>query len=290
MVSFDDPDRHPGRGDPPGATCDRLVALARRAGAPDNVTCIVADVVDEPATADAAPAVVGAASVHPQRESTEDEVLTRRARRRAHRPPRRRGRRTATTCSPGRAAAAPCGSPASPWSPPARRGGLAAWHWVRQQYFVGVYDDQVAVFRGLPQDLGPIVLSSLDHTTGVMVSALPPADRDSVRAGLVVDSSAKAAEKVEALRQAAACASMPTVDPDARPSRRRLRRPPAPRPVWRAGPTATTRPDRRPDARPRPAGSATATGTGDRDRDRTLTPSATSVSGGDRAAACAGSQ
>jgi protein phosphatase len=82
-------------------------------------------------------------------------------------------------------------------------GAFAAWHWVRQQYFVGVYGQQVAVFRGLPQDLGPLNLATLDHTTDVLVDTLPPADQDSVRAGLVVDNSAEAAAKVEALREAA---------------------------------------------------------------------------------------
>ena len=155
-------------------------------------------------------------------------------------------------------------------------GGLAAWHWVRQQYFVGVYGDQVAVFRGLPQDLGPIGLSSLDHTTDVMVSALPPADRDSVRAGLVVDSSAMAAEKVEALRQAAACASLPTSTPTAAPT-------PTPAPTsgpapgLAAGPTVTAGPTTGATTGPSPgpglsAGGGSATGTA------TLTPSATSVS------------
>ena len=45
-------------------TCDGLVQLALRGGAPDNVTCIVADVVDDDQTPPAtlAPSVVGAAS------------------------------------------------------------------------------------------------------------------------------------------------------------------------------------------------------------------------------------
>src|SRR3954463_2253180 len=72
VVSFETLQDTLAPGAPPASTCDRLVALARRAGAPDNVTCIVADVVDEPSTADAAPAVVGAASVGAQRRSPED--------------------------------------------------------------------------------------------------------------------------------------------------------------------------------------------------------------------------
>src|SRR4051812_18935508 len=45
--------------DPQGA-CDRLVELALRAGGPDNITCIVADVVDD--AADNSPIVGGAAA------------------------------------------------------------------------------------------------------------------------------------------------------------------------------------------------------------------------------------
>ena len=158
-------------GGPARATCERLVALARAAGAPDNVTCIVADVVDEPAAADAAPAVVGAASVRPQRQlagATGPPPPSGPPRCTA--PAGRRGRGRRRPARPGRAAArvvrlagvavvavvlAGGGLRGLALGPPAvlRRAS---------------YGDQVAVFRGLPQDLGPIDLSSLDHTTDVM--------------------------------------------------------------------------------------------------------------------------
>jgi PPM family protein phosphatase len=210
VVSFDTLRNTLAAGDPPGVTCERLVALARRAGAPDNVTCIVADVIDEPATADAAPSVVGAASVRPQRRSPEEGTSSaERAAALAFGPdesgsdddhdlaPRSRGRRVVRLAGAAVVALVLAG------------GAFAAWHWVRQQYFVGVYGDQVAVFRGLPQNLGPIDLATLDHTTGVLVSALPPADQDSVRSGILVDSSAQAGAKVAALREAA-CGTGPT--------------------------------------------------------------------------------
>src|SRR4051794_1168306 len=79
VVSFETLQETLASSDPPGATCERLVALARRAGAPDNVTCIVADVVDEPASADAAPSVVGAASVRPQRRPPDEGSAAERA-------------------------------------------------------------------------------------------------------------------------------------------------------------------------------------------------------------------
>jgi serine/threonine protein phosphatase PrpC len=210
VVSFETLQETLAAGDPPGVTCERLVALARRAGAPDNVTCIVADVVDERASADSAPSVVGAASVRPQRRPLDEGSAAERA--------------AALTAGAGQEDDPDADEHRA--APPGRAfvrlagvavvaavlatGTFAAWHWVRQQYFVGVYGQQVAVFRGLPQDLGPLDLATLDHTTGVLVDTLPPADQDSVRAGLVVDNGAEAAAKVEALREAA-CAGSPTM-------------------------------------------------------------------------------
>ena len=39
----------------------RLIELANEGGGPDNITCVVADLVDGPVGADEAPVVVGSA-------------------------------------------------------------------------------------------------------------------------------------------------------------------------------------------------------------------------------------
>ncbi|HYJ74205.1 MAG TPA: PP2C family serine/threonine-protein phosphatase [Kineosporiaceae bacterium] len=255
-------------GDAPGVTCERLVALARRAGAPDNVTCIVADVVDERSTADAAPSVVGAASVRSQRRSPENGggSAAERAAALTFDPEDggdddhdaghpRRGGRVVRLAGAAVVALVLAG------------GAFAAWHWVRQQYFVGVYGDQVAVFRGLPQNLGPIDLASLDHTTGVLVSQLPPADRDSVRAGIVVDTGAQATAKVAALREAA-CGTIPT-------------------PATSSSPSPTTSPTASPGT-PTPAPTAAPTQSAGVPAQATPTPSPVQASPTPNAAACAG--
>ena len=46
----------------PAAVVDRLIELANEGGGPDNITCVVADLVDEPAGEQRAPVVVGAAA------------------------------------------------------------------------------------------------------------------------------------------------------------------------------------------------------------------------------------
>ena len=45
-------------------------------------------------------------------------------------------------------------------------GGYA---WTRTQYFVGVHDGEVAIFRGVPEAVGPVALSQVVERTGVAV-------------------------------------------------------------------------------------------------------------------------
>ena len=58
---LDDPDIHEVliAEDEPAEAVARLIELANEGGGPDNITCVVADLVDESVVADAAPVVVG---------------------------------------------------------------------------------------------------------------------------------------------------------------------------------------------------------------------------------------
>lgn len=194
----------------PGTSCEMLVKLARRGGAPDNVTCIVADVITAGAGADSAPSVVGAASLRQQRTRPVPAPGQASAAERAAeltRPPgtgdtddagepaprRGRGRRLLWRTLGGLLVVAVLAG-----------GGFAAWRWMMRQYFIGDQHGSVAIFRGLPQDLGPLRLSTIDEVAAdVPVSDLPSYSRARVHRGIVADTRGEAQQIVQTLRQQA---------------------------------------------------------------------------------------
>ncbi|HET9656142.1 MAG TPA: PP2C family serine/threonine-protein phosphatase [Kineosporiaceae bacterium] len=201
-------------GSDPASTCEAFVALARRGGAPDNVTCIVADVVPAGSPTDSSPAVVGAATLRQQR--------------RAPGPNGSAAERAAALTAPtlledGDDEASPAPAPHRPGRT-ARRllGGLlvvailaggvyTAWRWVMRQYFVGAHDGSVAIFHGIPDDVGPVHLSSVDEVLNIPVTDLPQYSRERVRNGIWADTHAQALTIVSNLRdQAAACRAAPS--------------------------------------------------------------------------------
>ncbi len=178
---------------------DRLVQLALRAGGGDNVTVILADVValDEAPDGEAPDThgtVVGAAAT--TRDSPTSAADGPAARAAEHTKAAKSARTGEATddaddddegATPGPAEdQGDEGADDAETAAPARRlrvrGWLAAvlvvvvvvgvgalaYGWTRTQYFVGVdADGQVAIFRGLPQTLGPLDLSSVVETTDV---------------------------------------------------------------------------------------------------------------------------
>lgn len=192
-------------GDDPATTAENLVRLAMRSGAPDNVTVIVADLVDLDTPPSTAPQVVGAAAA------------------------RTKGAHPATPAEDSPAARAANLGRETPDSdgddddPPtaARRwvfwlvvlvlvaglGGAVwgAWTWSQGQYFVGTTTDDdgeevVAVFRGLTQDVGPVRLSTVEEATDVAVADLPFFQRGIVTDGIQVEDRAEADQIVQDLR------------------------------------------------------------------------------------------
>jgi serine/threonine protein phosphatase PrpC len=194
----------------PGECADTLVSLALKAGAPDNVTVVVGDLVD--ITRDDAPPtqpqVVGAASA---RRGTRPIPVTPAAKAAAL-------TKAATGEDTDEVTLAEEG-PRSRWGVIARvaaavlvalvvvaGGSYAAYAWTQQQYYIGEVDGEVTVFRGVDQDLGPISLSSPEEQTGIPVSDLPDSYQRSIAEGIGVASREEADDRVdELLLQATAC-------------------------------------------------------------------------------------
>jgi protein phosphatase len=243
----------------PAGCAEALVQMALRGGGPDNITCVVAHVVDA-STGDAStlPEVVGAATVHGT------------------------VRMPAATSSPAARAAAlgrqdadgerdhghdrgddlTDPDPVSGVGPPASKkrwafrglatllvlgllgaGGYAAYAWSQKQFFVGADSGQVAIYRGLPQDIGPVHLSSVYERQDVALSALPSYSQEQVRSAITADDLADARTKVSELRQQAL--DCPTTLAS------------APSSTATSSPTVTTSPT--PSATPSATASATAT-------------------------------
>ncbi len=222
-----------------GECADRLVQLALRAGAPDNVTCVVADVVEaDPDGAHPEHELVGAASDQPGRSGP---IPTSPALRAAV-----LGRSATLTAAGGApvaladraeeipaptevpAGAGDVGGPHPEPHPPGRTararwglralvllavavvlagGALAGSAWLGRQYYVADDDGRVAIFRGLSQDVGPLSLSSLVSRDGPDVSALPPIWQERVAASISASSLTDAQRIVTVLRSESAAAA-----------------------------------------------------------------------------------
>lgn len=184
---------------------DRLIELALRGGGPDNVTVIVADVVDDQHTSDL-PVVGGAAGDHagaravsassaagraalanPNREPEQitspiqdvldpDDVARHRKRR------RRRGLIGLVVVLALLAG-----------------GAYALRAYVLTQYWVGVESDQVVIYNGVDVTIGPLELYSLAEETDIALDDLNQAAQADVQGGITADSLQSARDIVERL-------------------------------------------------------------------------------------------
>jgi protein phosphatase len=189
------------RGDPTGAVT-ALVEAAIEGGAPDNVTCVVADVahVDTPPVG--AAAEPRTRSQLPSVDFPQDSQLEPSAQPVEQTPvqvptPRRRRR----------------------WVGAAIVGLLlvglfgGAWWWVSSQYYVGSDNGNVTVFRGIPQNVGSVSLSSVVETTAIPTVQLPVYAQELVTATIAAESRTDANRIVAILdEQATTCRTKPKTE------------------------------------------------------------------------------
>lgn len=184
------------------AAVERLIELALKGGGPDNITAIVADVVEvETKPPSAVPVTVGAAAEGVVQRSPSDTPAGKAA---ALRPPPEEaeggeleehdgggGSRLRLTVLLvlllGLLAA----------------GGYGIYRWSLTQYYVGSQGENVAIFQGLSQDVGPLQTSTLFSEEDIPLSDLPVYQRERVQAHIATAGLADAQRIVRNLRQQA---------------------------------------------------------------------------------------
>ncbi|HEX6757887.1 MAG TPA: protein phosphatase 2C domain-containing protein [Propionibacteriaceae bacterium] len=233
---------------------ERLVVEALREGGIDNITVIVADVVESGGSDEVI--VLGAASTHPiptdgvprgqssEKDETDDTLVTKLAdfepppvddeERYSPQPPHQRRFRRPLIGLLALLFVAVAGL------------GMA-YGWTRTQYFVGTDQDKVAIFQGLSEGLPGLTLSRVYEVQQLAVSELPPFYQEQVKANIDVASLDSARETVAELTEAAKrCASpQPTASP---------------RPKSTAGSKPSPTPSKKLSSNPTPSPSAPVTG------------------------------
>lgn len=228
MASIDDVD----------ACADRLIQLALRAGGGDNITVVLADVIELDDVADGAGPTTSATVVGAAALTRNDPTSA------ADGPAARAASLTRTAKEPaeddgaaGTDVAVVRSDDEDDEQPPTRRrwraivawavvavvvvgGALIAYSWTQTQYYVGVDDGEVVIFRGLPQTIGTIPLSSVVERTGTDVEDLASGYlRERVQQTIHADSLDDARNLVGMLDEdTAARSASPTATPDPSPS------------------------------------------------------------------------
>lgn len=201
LIDYSDPDE----------CAEHLVELALKAGGPDNITCVIADVIDLDSLekGDLGPTsgniVVGAAA---------------------------KDRNRPTTATGPAARAAALTRPQAPYADedfeeelPRRSSwpaavallllaavlGVGAWlgfNWTQDQYYVGTNGTQVVVYQGIAQDLGPIELSTEARVTDLALADLQPVTQSQVKSTISATSK-EDAERIVSQLEAEAAAIAP---------------------------------------------------------------------------------
>ncbi len=192
----------------PQSTADRLIELALRSGGPDNITVIVADVMDDGGRGAALmePVVDGAAGGNVGQRQVDRRSAAGRAA--LADPP----------APPPPTQSLPTGGGSSARRRPLRLllvavavlavlvvGAVGTYSWALGHWFVGVEgsgdDGQVAVFRGLDVSLLGFDLYEVDTGTDMAVTDLTAAARNRVVRGITADDEQDAVRILGALRE-----------------------------------------------------------------------------------------
>ncbi len=267
-----------------GECADRLIELALRSGGPDNITVIVADVIDLD-YGQSQPIVGGAASDDDEEDAPPPDTAAGRAA--AMRPPAAKPRRVLATQPPptprkrrwGR-----IGFVAALLVVLAGIGVTVAVMWIRSSYYVGESDGLVAVHRGIPGSVLGISMQSVEQVGCVddegtlqlvkpdfdpadcdllTIDDLQPSAREQVRSGLPGGSLDDAQQQIGQLVRSellpVCTPAEPAPAPGGEPSQPPAPGAPAPAPTPTPGPSPAPAPSPTPTENTGGAGAGPAT-------------------------------
>lgn len=187
----------------PGECAEHLVQLALKAGGPDNITCVIADVLefeslvgDIPSTV---PEIVGSAAIDRNRPTN------------ATGPAAKAAALTKANAEPvyedqdyeeriARRSIWPLMVLASVVVVLIGIGSYLGYEWSQKQFYVGSNGEAVVIYRGISQDLGPISLSSEAEVTDVLIKDLKPITQSQITQNVPADNLADAKRIVQQLR------------------------------------------------------------------------------------------
>ncbi|MCY7365485.1 MAG: protein phosphatase 2C domain-containing protein [Frankiaceae bacterium] len=206
----------------PQEACDRLVQLALRGGGPDNVTVIVADVVASGSGRSSAPVVAGAAAESPQAPPEGIDGSAAARARTAEGRDLTTERRTAVAPTVAAGSSGRLGRTAVVSAVVLALlavGAGAGWAYVRAQYYVGMQDEQVAIFRGVTGSVAGVRLSSVESTTDLSSERLDRIVLNQLGNGIVAADRDDAQSIVDRLEQRfPECDPTPTATPTPSPT------------------------------------------------------------------------
>jgi serine/threonine protein phosphatase PrpC len=168
----------------PRECADRMIELALRGGGPDNITCIVADVVDIDFGEDA-PIMGGSVGDGSEDTPPPDSAAARASATTLTRTSSQR------VVSPVQAVPAKRRSRARIWLGVAAvlvvlvAGAVLARMWVLEQYYVGADAEQVVIFQGVRGDALGLSLHQVAERSDIALDDLPETERSQVRGGII---------------------------------------------------------------------------------------------------------
>ena len=184
--------------DDPGECAEELIRLALRAGGPDNITCVVADIVKPGSYPVGPPQIVGAAAIDRHATSRGGEGAAGRA------AALRKQRRLAIDEDGGEDQ-----TKRRAWFAPLLGlvvavllgvGGWLGWSWTQSQYYVIGQDGYVVIYQGIPQSLGPWKFSHAVEVTDLSLAELTDADRQRLQDPVLRSSRKKIDQYIDQLR------------------------------------------------------------------------------------------